>query len=58
MTLQQLDSTSGELVASNTSLVECANRRADLFRFGRSTIAEDQIIFTLEGVVYSASLAR
>jgi outer membrane protein assembly factor BamB len=53
--LQQLDSTSGELVASKPLVAVQIDE--DLFRFGRSTIAEDQIIFTLEGVVYSASLA-
>ena len=54
LTLQQLDSTTGELV-SNTVLMN-VQIDAELFRRGRSAIAQDQIVFTLEGVIYSTSL--
>ena len=54
LTLQQLDSTTGEMI-SNTVLMN-VQIDAELFRRGRSVIAQDHIVFTLEGVIYSTSL--
>ena len=54
LTLQQLDSTTGELV-SNRVLMN-VQIDAELFRRGRSARTQDQIVFTLEGVIYSTSL--
>jgi outer membrane protein assembly factor BamB len=54
LTLQQLDSTTGEMI-SNAVLMN-VQIDTELFRRGRSVIAQDHIVFTLEGVIYSTSL--
>jgi outer membrane protein assembly factor BamB len=54
LSLQQLDSTAGEMVSSVPLLNVQID--AELFLSGRSALAQDQIVFTLAGVTYSTSL--